>query len=88
MPRKAAAQLRIRSDFVRARVDDIARRTGMSETAIIEDALRAYVPPGAEVQVPAGLIRKGRLLVHPGRGRTITLEEAEAALEAARLREP
>ncbi|QYU67297.1 ribbon-helix-helix protein, CopG family [Leptolyngbya sp. 15MV] len=87
MPRKAAP-LRIESDFVRARVDEIARRTGMTETAIIEDALRAYVPPAAEQEVPAGLVRKGPLLVLQSRGRRISLADANAALDAARLRDP
>lgn len=86
MPRRNAAQLNIRSDFVRARVDEIAEATGMTATEIVEDALRGYVPP-AEAAVPCGMIRKGPILVIASDGRPkVTLEEANAALEASRDR--
>jgi len=87
MSRREAAQLNIRSTFARDRVREIAERTGMTATEIVEDALRGYVPP-AQDPPPHGLIRKGPLLVHRGHGRIITHEETEAAIEAARLREP
>jgi len=44
MARRNTAQLNIRSAFVRERVRDVARRTGMSATEVVEDALRGYTP--------------------------------------------
>jgi hypothetical protein len=52
---------------------------------VVEEALRAYAPPVDEASpAPSGLVRKGRLWVMPAAGRRISLEEANAALEAAR----
>lgn len=89
MPRQETAQLNIRSAYARARVQEIARRTGMTATEIIEDALRGYVPPASSESERVGtLVRRGPLLVRPAtRGRIITQEEADAALAAARERE-
>lgn len=84
MPRVATPQLNIRSRFARDRVVELARRTGMTATQVVEEALRAYAPPTPESERPDGLIRKGRLLVIPARGRVITLEETNAAVDAAR----
>lgn len=84
MARTNSAQLNIRSSFARERATEIARRTGMTATQVIEEALRAYAPPVSE-DPPAGLVRRGRLLVLSAEGRrTVTFEEAEEALEAAR----
>jgi hypothetical protein len=88
MPRKNAAQLNIRSDFVRARVDEITAATGMTATQVIEDALRGYVAPGP--MEPVGrLVRKGSLLVFPRgsvKGR-VTHARVQAAIEADRNRD-
>jgi hypothetical protein len=86
MSRRTGAQLNIRSDFARDRVREIMQRTGMTATEVVEEALRSYVPPPQDPP-PYGLIREGPLLVLASRGRTITQEEADAALEAARIRE-
>lgn len=86
MPRARAVQFNIRSEFARTRAHELARQTGMTATEVVEDALRAYAPGANEVP-PHGLVRRGSLLVIPARGRTITLEEANAALEAVRNRE-
>jgi hypothetical protein len=53
----------------------------MSTTQIVEEALRAYTPPVASV--PGKLVRRGELLVRPG-GERVTLDEANAALDASR----
>jgi len=88
MPRQQTDQLNVRSAFARARVQAIARQTGMTAAAVIEDALRGYTPP-AEAAPPPGLVRRGPLLVRPmGGRRRVSLAEAEAALAASRDRLP
>jgi hypothetical protein len=49
----------------------------------VEDALRGYVPPGAE-QTVGRLVRRGPIFVRPSDGATVAFAEAEAALNAAR----
>lgn len=88
MPRQQTDQLNIRSAYARARVQAIARQTGMTAAAIVEDALRGYTPP-AETLAPPGLVRRGPILVRPTDGRPrVSLAEAEAALAASRDRLP
>ncbi|MEO8716549.1 MAG: hypothetical protein ABI369_16210 [Acetobacteraceae bacterium] len=88
MARLQTTQLNIRSAFARARVREIARDTGMTATEIVEDALRGYAPAALPGRV-GSLVRRGPVLVKPARnGRRISLEEANAALDAAREREP
>lgn len=88
MTRTDSVQFNIRSKFARDRATQIARETGMTTTQVIEDAMRGYVPP-AEPQPVGRLVRKGRLLVMPPSGSTtISHEEAEAAIEASRTRDP
>lgn len=82
MAQAREAQLNIRSTFARERVADLVRRTGMTAAEIVEEALRAYVPPRSVADIP-GLVRKGRLLVMTG-GPTVSHEEAEAAIQAVR----
>ena len=86
MPRANDAQLNIRSVYARDRAREIARRTGMTTTEIIEDALRGYVPPAASKPV-FGLVRRGPVLVKPAQGRHITQDEADQALDAVRGRD-
>ncbi|HEX5326538.1 MAG TPA: hypothetical protein VFW75_07695 [Acetobacteraceae bacterium] len=60
----------------------------MTATEVVEDALRGYVPP-AEPRRVGALVRRGPVLVRPAvGGRRISLEAANAALDAARDREP
>ncbi len=87
MPRADNAQLNIRSAYARNRTREIARRTGMTTTEIVEDALRGYVPPVASEPV-AGLVQRGPVLVKPAQGRHVTQDEADQALEAVRGRDP
>lgn len=85
MARQSTQQLNIRSTFARTRVREIAERTGMTATEIVEDALRGYVPPGVPARTD-GLVWKGRVLVKaptPG-APTISLDEANAILDAVR----
>lgn len=79
-------QLNIRSEFARARARELAERTGMTVTEVVEDALRHYAPV-EEIKPVGRLVRSGPLLIWPATGRQITLEEANAALEAVRNRD-
>lgn len=64
----------------------LAHETGMTTTQVVEEALRAYVPPPHRPEsLPPGLIRKGPILVLSSQGRrVVTLDEANAMLEATR----
>ena len=85
MARSETAQINIRSSFVRERVSALVQRTGMTATQIVEEALRAYVPPVTDP--PHGrLVRKGPILVMTG-GKRVTRAETEAAIASARLGE-
>jgi hypothetical protein len=88
MAKRRTAQLNIRSEFARERVREIAARTGMTATEIVEEALRGYMPL-PDPPPDSGLIRKGRILVLARRPDedVITHEEAEAMLEASRVRD-
>ena len=86
MARPDNVQLNVRSAFARDRVHALSRLTGMTASEVVEDALRGYVPPG----VPANtgkLVRRGALLIRPATGKTISLEEANDALERSRERD-
>jgi len=83
MERARSTQLNIRSQFARERANTLARETGMSTTQVVEEALRAFHPPSSK-PTPDGMVWKGRLLVKKATGRTITLEDTLAAIEAAR----
>ena len=65
---------------------EIARRTGMTTTEMVEDALRGYVPP-ATFEPADGLVRRGPILVKPAQGQHVTQDEADQALEAVRGRD-
>lgn len=84
MTRLEATQLNIRSRFARERAAMLARKTGMTTTQVVEEALRAYLPPSVG-GVNARLVRKGGILVKPAEGKHISLEDANAALDEARL---
>lgn len=86
MSRAEHRQLNVRSSFARERAHELAKLTGMTATQVVEDALRGYVPPGPPATVGA-LELRGAILVRPRRGRRVTLEDANAALDAARERE-
>lgn len=86
MSRAEQIQLNVRSAFARARAQELARLTGMTATQIVEDALRGYVPPGTASKV-GKLVKRGPLLVRPSGGAKVSLEEANAALDAVRERE-
>lgn len=83
MARNEAIQFNIRSRFARERAAMIARETGMTTTQVVEEALRAYLPP-AVGEVNNGLVRKGGILVKPADSARVSLEEAESALEEVR----
>jgi hypothetical protein len=86
MARVHNTQLNVRSSFARTRAHELARLTGMTATQVVEDALRGYVPPSAPAAV-GGLVARGPILVRPRRGPVISLDEANAALDAVRERE-
>jgi hypothetical protein len=81
MARTDDSQLNIRSRYARDRAAQLVQSTGMTATQIIEEALRAYSPPMSAL--PGKLVRHGAILVRPG-GNRVTLEEANAALDASR----
>jgi hypothetical protein len=86
MARIAHVQFNVRSAFARARAHELAKLTGMTATQVVEDALRGYVPPGAAITV-GRLAPRGPILVRPSTGETISLAEADAALNAVRERD-
>jgi hypothetical protein len=86
MSRADNVQFNVRSAFVRARAQELARLTGMTATQIVEDALRAYVPPASTPKV-GRLVRRGALLVHAAGGGSISLDAANEALEESRGRD-
>ena len=86
MSRADHVQFNVRSAFARGRAHELAKQTGMTATQIVEEALRAYVPPGSTAQA-GGLVRKGAILVKPAAGRTISAVETNAALDAVRGRD-
>lgn len=85
MSRMEHAQFNVRSAFARKRAHELAKLTGMTATQVVEDALRGYVPP-ARVAKARGMIQRGPILVLPAGESRVTLEAANAALDAARER--
>lgn len=83
MPRTNHTQLNVRSRFAHDRATLIAKQTGMTATQVVEEALRTYTPP-IHRDIPTKLLRKGPILVRAAAGRSISLEEANAALEEER----
>lgn len=86
MGRAENIQLNVRSGFARARVQALAKLTGMTASQVVEDALRGYVPPGIPDNV-GKLVRRGALLVRPASGKSISLDTANAALDQSRERD-
>ena len=87
MSRSEPVQFNVRSAFARARARELAEQTGMTATQVVEEALRGYVPSGAATPV-GRLVRRGPILVAPADGRSVSLEQANAALDAVREGEP
>jgi hypothetical protein len=85
MATKGQPQLNIRSRFARDRAAAIARATGMTTAQVVEEALRAYVPPLPENPGP-NLVRSGKLWVRRSSGPTITLDQLNAEIETSRER--
>jgi hypothetical protein len=87
MSRVQHTQFNVRSAFARKRAHELAKLTGMTATQVVEDALRGYAPSAKKTKVP-GMIQRGPILVLPARKSKIKLGEANAALDAARERDP
>ena len=92
---RRAAQLNIRSDKARQRVNDLVYETGKTATQLVEEAVLAYhptpvvTPPMAPPphEVPEGLEWNGRYLVIKSLGGPkITLEETNNIIEEGRNR--
>jgi hypothetical protein len=83
MSRAEPAQFNVRSSYARKRAREIAQATGMTVTQVVEDALRAYAPPAPQATIGA-LVRRGPLLVLPAKGKLVSLDDANAALDATR----
>jgi len=86
MSRADQAQLNVRSAFARDRANELAKSTGMTVAQIVEDALRGYVPPGSIAEF-GGMVRRGPILVLAANGPTVTLNDAESALNEVRERD-
>jgi len=86
MARANQMQFNVRSAFARTRAHELASLTGMTVTQVVEDALRAYVPPGVKTAI-GRLVPHGRILVLPSSGATISLAAANEALDAVRERD-
>ncbi|HWK47808.1 MAG TPA: hypothetical protein VNT30_24000 [Stellaceae bacterium] len=86
MSRTDPVQFNVRSAFARSRAHDLAQRTGMTVTQVVEEALRGYVPPGAAIKV-GRLAQRGLILVLPAKESSISLAEANAALNEVRERD-
>ena len=86
MSRINHVQFNVRSAFARERAHELARQTGMTVTQVVEEALRGYAPPSA-TKLPAGVERRGRILVITEPRPPISLAEAEEALTAVRERD-
>jgi hypothetical protein len=86
MSRADLVQFNVRSAFARTRAHELAKLTGMTATQVVEDALRGYVPPGAAITA-GRLVRRGPILVRPSKGESISLVEADAALNEVRERD-
>lgn len=80
MARRNTTQLNIRSEFARSRAQELADRTGMTATQVVEEALKAFEP---EPRPVGRLVRKGRLLVITG-GPEITVEDVQRSIDEAR----
>jgi hypothetical protein len=79
------AQVNIRSDVVKRRIREVTARTGMTATQFLEQAVLAYDP----VQPPerrGRLVRKGKFWAVSTGGRSVSLEEINASIEADRSR--
>lgn len=83
MAQTESVQLNVRSRFARQRAASIARETGMTVTQVVEEALRAYQPAGT-APPPGRLVRKGKLLVMPSRGGSVTAAEVQALIDELR----
>jgi hypothetical protein len=83
MTRRRQAQVNVRSDALKARIEEVTARTGMSATRFLEEAAARFEP--APEELPPGLKRvNGWLIVAPGDGRTFTLEQTNAWIEEDR----
>ncbi|MBV8972675.1 MAG: hypothetical protein JO290_10325 [Sphingomonadaceae bacterium] len=84
MARVRPAQVNIRSERARQRLDELVRQTGATATAIVEQALQNYIPPRPLPEdVPPGMKRVGRILVALG-GPHITVESVQASIDEQR----
>lgn len=86
MSRINHVQFNVRSAFARERAHELAKQTGMTVTQVVEEALRGYVPP-ATTALPAGVERRGSIVVITEPRPPISFAEAEAALMAVRERD-
>jgi hypothetical protein len=85
MARSSRVQFNVRSEYARTRAHELARLTGMTTTQVVEEALRGFVP--ASEQIPAGLVRRGPLLVKPTGRKRISQAQADEALAEVRERD-
>jgi hypothetical protein len=90
MARRSNAQLNIRSEAARRRVDDIVRETGKSVTQVVEEAVLAYRPEPTADRPPAlqGFDWNGKFFVMKATGGPpITVEDVDRWIEDDRNRD-
>ena len=83
MSTRRQAQVNVRSDALKRRIDEVTARTGMSATRFLEEAAARFEPE-PEV-LPPGLERvDGWLVYTPPDGRVFTLDQTNAWIEEDR----
>lgn len=83
MSRRRQSQVNVRSDALKARIEDVTARTGMSATRFLEEAAARFEP--APEVLPSGLKRvNGWLVFDPADGRTFTLAQTNAWIDEDR----
>lgn len=91
MRRLNNAQLNIRSDYARDRVDQLVRETGKTARQVVEEAVRAYRPPPPspprDDNLTPGMERRGPLVVWTGNKVFIPMEATLRAIDEDRNRD-
>ncbi len=84
MAQAQSTQLNIRSRFARDRASLLARMAGMTTNQVVDEALRASMPPPA-LGANGNSVRKGAILVKPANGERMSLDKANIASELTRI---
>lgn len=80
------AQVNVRSDALKRRIDEVTARTSMSATRFLEEAA-AFYEPQRSIERIGRLVRKGDLWVMPPAGKRTSLREINTVIDADRSRD-